>query len=154
MAKSQLDGATLVRTIRNTLALHSLQQEQQSAQELLRKLFGAVEQSADTVLITDRERRIQYGCGIPREDLPHIFEPFYTTKPSGEGTGLGLATVYGIVKQNHGFVWVYSEPGCGTVFKVYFPCVSGYNTASESDQTQSEPALAQQKRSYGWKMKL
>ena len=60
VAKSQLDGATLIRTIRNTLALHSLQQEQQSAHELLRKLSAAVEQSADTVLITDREGRIQY----------------------------------------------------------------------------------------------
>jgi len=60
VAKSQLDGATLVRTIRNTLALHSLQQEQQSAHELLRKLSRAVEQSADNVLITDRQGRIQY----------------------------------------------------------------------------------------------
>jgi two-component system, cell cycle sensor histidine kinase and response regulator CckA len=63
------------------------------------------------------------GAGIPPEHLPHIFEPFYTTKSSGKGTGLGLATVYGIVKQNHGFVWAYSEDGMGTIFKVYFPCV-------------------------------
>ncbi len=89
----------------------------------------------DYVLLTVSDT----GCGMSQETLKSIFEPYFTTKELGKGTGLGLATVYGIVRQNQGFLNVQSEPGKGTVFRIYLPRFDGTATGMTIEPPNHHP---------------
>jgi CheY-like chemotaxis protein len=130
LGRTRVDATQIAQAIVN-LALHARDASPAHASVTIRTLNAELD-DFDARQYAYPVRRGSYvvlsvhdaGPALEQEDLEHIFEPFYTMKRPGAGNGLGLSTVYGIVKQSEGYIWVDSAPGLGTTFRVYLPRVS------------------------------
>lgn len=160
---NRLVGERISLTLRHDINLQSVMADKRQLEQVIMNLVvnarDAMEQGGQITIRTEavvldapvtRDRATiapgnwalihvqDHGRGIPPEMLPHVFEPFYTTKGVGEGTGLGLSTVYGIVKQSGGFIFVDSVPGEGSTFTLYLPAV-GPEAVESTKEKEADP---------------
>lgn len=167
---SRLVGERVQLTLRHHRALPSIRADKRQLEQVIMNLVvnarDAMPEGGEVILETElvslsqelrRNRAMipagdyvvvrvtDQGMGIPSENIQKVFEPFYTTKKTGEGTGLGLSTAYGIIKQTGGFIFVDSEENSGTVFTLYFPAFEAQNDAVEVvEERAAEPEATHQ----------